>query len=133
MESDIPSLAALIGSLGYPTTILEMVNRFDQLMTYPYHTIVGESSGLVVALLGLHHCFMYEKSSSFVRVAALVVDDQFRGQGIGHSLIQLAEKWAKEQGAVALLLNSGTHRIDTHMFYKRVGFIEKGLSFYKPL
>ena len=131
--NDIPALAQLMGSLGYPTTTHEMVKRFEQLVKYPYHTVVGESNGLVVAVMGLHHCFMYEKNGSFVRVAALVVDEQFRGHGIGHSLIQIAETWARELGAVALLLNSGAQRKDAHRFYKRVGFAEKGLSFFKSL
>ncbi|UYZ15549.1 GNAT family N-acetyltransferase [Brevibacillus sp. WF146] len=55
-------------------------------------------------------------------MVALVVDSKIRNQGIGKMLVNEAEKWAKEQGAISIGLNSGNRkeRQNAHRFYVSV-------------
>jgi len=55
-------------------------------------------------------------------VAALVVNENFRGHGIGKSLLQAAETWAKEKQVKLIRLRSNVKRTDAHRFYLKEGY-----------
>jgi GNAT superfamily N-acetyltransferase len=133
---DIPSLTSLMGELGYPTTVLEMEIRFKNIESNPsYHTLVAEHEGHVVGMIGLMSAFYYEKTGIYVRIVALVVNSQYRKMGIGRALIEEAENWARKQGAIGIVLNSGNReeRKEAHQFYIRRGYEGKSIGFYKSL
>ena len=135
-ENDINQLAVLMGELGYPTTMDEMEQRFSKIYSNPlYSTHVAEIGGAIVGMIGMTLGFHYEKNENYVRIVALVVDSEYRKQGIGAALILTAEEWAKEQGANRIVLNSGnrSERNDAHRFYTNMGFEGKATGFYKIL
>lgn len=65
----------------------------------------------------------------------LIVDEQSRKKGIGKKIVLEAEKRAHDRGAKAVALNTGNReeREIAHQFYRKLGFIEKSIGFYKPL
>ena len=55
-------------------------------------------------------------------VMALVVREEFRKQGLGHTLVGAVENWAIETGASGVRLNSGETMNDALHFYKSMGY-----------
>ena len=86
-------------------------------------------------MAGLYTGLFYEYDGSYVRIVAFVVDTSFRRKGIGKKLIQEAESWAREQGAVGIALNSGNReeRKDAHQFFKVWDMKLKALDLVKVL
>src|SRR5699024_8098011 len=125
-----------MGELGYLTTTAEMEFRFSKISSNPiYNTQVAEKNGVIVGMIGMMLGFHYEKNENYVRIVALVVDSEYRKQGIGEKLIKKSEEWAKEQGANRIALNSGnrSERDDAHHFYIKRGFEGSATGFYKVL
>ncbi|RBW67578.1 GNAT family N-acetyltransferase [Bacillus taeanensis] len=125
-----------MGTLGYPTTTEEMEQRFVKINSNPiYNTFISELDGKVVGMIGLFLGYRFENNDNYVRIVAFVVAPKYRNQGIGKTLLLAAEKWAKEQEATLISLNSGnrSERKDAHQFYTRRGFEGKATGFYKAL
>src|SRR5699024_9134846 len=125
-----------MGELGYPTTTAEMEFRFSKISSNSlYNTQIAEKNGVIVGMIGMLLGFHYEKNENYVRIVALVVDSEYRKQGIGERLIEKAEEWAKEQGANKIVLNSGnrSERDDAQDFYTRRGFEGSATGFDKVL
>lgn len=121
-ESDAARLAALSTQLGYPTTPEQAVERLHVLRERPENEIlVAEDGGTVVGWL--HVCVMrFFESPAFAEVGGLVVDEAWRGRGVGGRLVQEAARWATERGFQKLRVRSNTVRTDAHRFYEREGF-----------
>lgn len=134
VDKDVPMLASLITELGYPTTVDEMTERYRQVAGRDdYRTFVAVAEGRVVGMIGAYLGYYYEKNGAIVRILALVVDQAYRSYGVGASLLQHVENWATAQGAAGVALNSGLQRQNAHRFYRRHGYREKTLGFYKDL
>jgi len=133
-DADIAAICPLLAELGYPSSELAVRARLAQLeQDGGYTSRVAERDGQLLGLMTLGKTWMIEMDGMQVRVTALVVAEQARGLGIGAALLDEAEHWAREQGATALQLNSGTHRPEAHAFYQRCGFTHTGLRFYKRI
>nr|WP_299095504.1 GNAT family N-acetyltransferase [uncultured Metabacillus sp.] len=133
---DIPELVILMEQLGYPTSVDKMKLRFNAINNNPsYHTLVADLEGKVVGMTGLNTGLFYEYDGSYVWIVAFIVDTNYRRKGIGKKLIQEAECWAREQGAIAIALNSGNReeRKDAHQFYLSMGYKAKSIGFGKSL
>jgi len=52
----------------------------------------------------------------------LVVNEAYRGKGIGEKLLAGIEDWAKERGIQAVFLRSNIVREEAHRFYEKVGY-----------
>jgi GNAT superfamily N-acetyltransferase len=135
-EYDVPALAHLMGELGYPTSVEEMKERYTYISSNKnYHTLVAELDGQVVGMIGLCIGYCYEKNELYVRIVAFVVDANYRNNGIGSLLMEEAEHWAKNQGAVAMGLNSGNRieRQQAHQFYLQRGYKKRSIGFAKEI
>ncbi|MBO1582607.1 GNAT family N-acetyltransferase [Bacillus sp. XF8] len=122
--------------LGYPTTIEKKRIRLQNIFSHlEYYTLVAEVNECVIGMIGLYTGMFYTEDGVYARIIALVVDEEFRKQGIGKRLIKAAEKWTLEQGTDSIGLNSGNceERKHAHQFYKRMGYIEKSTGFVKSL
>src|SRR5580692_1016614 len=60
----------------------------------------------------------------FCEIGGLVVDEQYRGKGIGKLLIEHIKPWCAEKKCVALRVRSNAKRTDAHKFYELLGFHE---------
>jgi N-acetylglutamate synthase-like GNAT family acetyltransferase len=133
---DIPALAELMNELGYPTTVVDMQQRFELLQSHAdYLTWVAVFNNQVVGMIGLIRNIYYEKNGLYIRVGALVVNKAFRKMGLGKCLLQKATDWAIESGITQIYLTSGNReeRIAAHAFYKHLGFEPRSTGFVKTL
>ncbi|PSB23082.1 GNAT family N-acetyltransferase [filamentous cyanobacterium CCP1] len=131
---DSPALACLISQLGYPTSSNEMKERLSAILIDPnYKTFVAEYQKEVIGIIGVGVGRYYEKNGIYGRLLALVVDEKWRSQGVGASLVAKAECWLKERKATSIVVNSGKQRGAAHRFYERLGYEETGLRLVKLL
>jgi GNAT superfamily N-acetyltransferase len=132
--SDSADVARLITQLGYPSSENEIAQRLTALSRLPEHaTFVAELDGRVVGLVGAYMDYALEINGSYGRLMGLVVDESFRGRGVGKRLLEWIEGWLRDRGATRLTLTSGKQRTEAHKFYRRLGYDETGLRFAKHL
>ncbi len=55
-------------------------------------------------------------------IEGLVVEDEYRGNGIGRLLVDAAETWARRRNCASMRLVSNVVRERAHEFYKRLGY-----------
>jgi len=132
--TDAADLARLVSQLGYPSTEQDMAERLEALAGQPeYVLFVAEESGRIVGLVGAFLGYALEFSGPWGRLMGLVVDEPYRGRGIGRRLMERIEGWLRDHGATRLTLTSGKQRTEAHRFYRRLGYEETGLRFVKRL
>jgi ribosomal protein S18 acetylase RimI-like enzyme len=99
----------------------------------------GEVVGCIVVVL---HQPMESASRQLIRelglvrveIELLVVAEAYRRQGIGTRLMQAAEAWARNKGAVVALLNTYVDSPLSVPFYEdRLGYRRRALRFRKDL
>lgn len=133
-DGDVAAICPLLADLGYPSDEAAVRVRLANLdRAGGYACLVAEEDERLLGLILLAQAWMIEMDGMQVRIVALVVDENARGRGIGVALMDEAEHWAREQGATALQLNSGTHRPEAHAFYRQRGYSNNGLRFYKKI
>jgi GNAT superfamily N-acetyltransferase len=94
---------------------------------------VAEVDGEVVGLAHLQVTPTIEYDRPAAKIAALVVDESHRGEGIGRLLVETLEHEARARGCVVMFLTTSARRTDAHAFYRRVGLEETGRRFTKSL
>ncbi|MEQ2876371.1 GNAT family N-acetyltransferase [Enterococcus asini] len=62
---------------------------------------------------------------SYKNILALAVAKDYQHQGIGRTLLQGIEQWARTTGAAGVRLVSGEERIEVHEFYAACGYQRK--------
>jgi GNAT superfamily N-acetyltransferase len=128
------SITRLVMQLGYPAAPEEIARRLAPILGHPdYAMWVAEVSGRVVGVVGVFVHLALEYDGFHGRLLGLVVDETYRGQGIGKKLLDQTERWLRERGVHKLTLTSGKQRIEAHKFYRRLGYSETGLRFGKSL
>lgn len=132
--SDAPAIATLMTQLGYPSTPGEIERRLTRLLPKPdYTAVVAESDGDVVGLVIVHLEHGLEYDAIDGRIMGLVIDERWRGRGLGKRLMREMERWCQERGAGRVLLTSGNRRADAHKFYDALGYERTGVRFIKRL
>lgn len=120
--ADVPRVAALAGILGYSVEVEGLGARLDELLDREDHGVwVAEKAGRV---LGFVHATVHRSllGSSEVLLAALVVDPEARGEGIGRALVDRAAEWGRERGLDAMRVRTRLSREGARVFYRRLGF-----------
>jgi GNAT superfamily N-acetyltransferase len=134
IDDDFEILTELIKELGYPSNKNNISERLYKIKSNKdYKTLVAEVDGKVVGFIGLCKLYAYEYDGEYVRIISLVVNENYRDKGIGTKLLKSGEKWAINEGAIAIALNSGIKREKAHEFYNSNGYNIKGYSFSKSL
>jgi GNAT superfamily N-acetyltransferase len=120
--ADAEGLARLATQLGYPTTAEEATRRAAEVLGRPGHRVlVAEVGGDVVGWIHVAPNVTLE-SDPAGEIAGLVVDEAFRGLGIGARLIDEAERWAADQGYGRMRVRSNVKRNRAKRFYERAGY-----------
>lgn len=124
-QADAAAVNRLSAQLGYPQSEADTAKQIAAVLNshndcaYVAVTDEGQVCGWIHAFATLRI-----ESPSFVEIAGLVVDDQFRGQGIGQLLTDTIKAWCGIQGTHTLKVRSNVIRTDAHRFYTRLGFKE---------
>jgi GNAT superfamily N-acetyltransferase len=133
VAADSEAIANLLGQLGYPAGPDAVEARLERLRIVGDRVVVAEVDGHVAGLAQLHVSPSLEYDRPAAKLAALVVDESRRGEGIGRALVEEMEAEARARGCVLLFLTTAARREDAHAFYERVGLQETGKRFAKEL
>jgi GNAT superfamily N-acetyltransferase len=119
---DAEIIMSLIEQLGYEATKAETIKRIKNIISNEDHfacTAIVENK-----IVGWIHAFVsiYLESNPFVEIGGLIVEENFRGLGIGKKLIDEAEKWMISKNIYKLRVRTNVNRKDTHRFYLNHGF-----------
>ena len=135
-ESDLPLVVDLCRQLGYETNLPDLRKRYSRLIAHPEHGLFVACAEEIRPVGWMHLREMYSLERNFViEVAAIVVDEQCRGRGIGRKLMETAEEWGAERGFPSVILRSRETRLDAHRFYEGLGYLKakKSYGFIKEL
>ncbi|WP_101446182.1 GNAT family N-acetyltransferase [Pontibacter ramchanderi] len=122
--ADAEALALLSLQFGYKVRKTEMAERIAQLLAHQEHC--GFVACVDAQVVGWVHGFytLRLESAPFVEIGGLVVEENLRGQGIGRQLIMQVKAWAMEKSVSKLRVRCHTSRVETHTFYRKLGFAE---------
>ena len=131
---DAAAVADLLTQLGYPSGSEQVVARMTILEASGQGMLVAETRGAVVGVVHVNR-WATLLADGMAEVVALVVDDKWRGQGIGRALLQAAEDWAGQRGCSTLQVRTNLVRQRAHEFYLRSGFrqVKTSLTLVKEL
>jgi RimJ/RimL family protein N-acetyltransferase len=97
--------------------------RFIEGLTRPDEVaslVAVTDAGRIIGTLGI------EKASYGVADLGMLVDDQWRGRGIGSGLLDAAIAWARSVGAHKVALQMWPHNERARALYEKFGFVEEG-------
>jgi predicted N-acetyltransferase YhbS len=120
--SDAKAINILTKQLGYDTESNAVAARLSRLLARrDQQFLVAAHGGRAV---GWIHMIVaeYVEADAFVVIGGLVVDREYRKQGIGRRLVAHAEEWAVANGCSFVRLSSSMKRTEAHAFYERVGY-----------
>lgn len=60
--------------------------------------------------------------SSIAFVENVVTDKEYRGQGLGRKVMEMAIEFARKNNCYKVILQSASFRKEAHQFYKNLGF-----------
>ena len=121
-EIDSSDVAKLSGQLGYATNSESVIRNLKVIRTSSAQEIfIARVSDSVAGWL---HVYEHLSISTGVRceIGGLVVDEEWRGKGIGTSLMNAAEDWAKSRGLLEIRFSSRVTRVEAHRLYERLGY-----------
>jgi GNAT superfamily N-acetyltransferase len=131
--ADAEPIAGLLAQLGYPTEANAVGSRLERLRIVGDRVVVAELDGAAVGLAHLQVVPAIEHERPVARIAALVVDAQHRGRGIGRALVEELEAEARARGCGLLFLTTSELRDDAHAFYEQLGFVQSGRRYGRTL
>jgi GNAT superfamily N-acetyltransferase len=121
---DAATVNVLSAQLGYVNAVRETRERIE-------HLSKSEHDCLLVALwendiAGWVHAFKTTRLEvgNYIEIAALIVDEEYRGKKIGEQLVNAIKEWSQGQGYCKLVVRSNVLRNRAHHFYLTCGFTE---------
>lgn len=130
--SDVPTAAALLAELGYPTSDTSLAERLDAIAADPDDVVlVAEEAGNILGLVSVHSFAMIHRPGRLGRITALVVAASARRRGLGAQLLDAAENHLLANGCVKLEVTSSEHRSSAYDFYAAHGYQEERTRFTK--
>ena len=120
--SDAEMITALTKQLGYDAELSTVASRLSRLLARSdQQLLVADDGGRAI---GWIHMVIteYVEADAFVVIGGLVVDREYRKQGIGRRLLIRAEEWAAQHGCSLVRLSSNVTRVEAHGFYERAGY-----------
>lgn len=95
--------------------------------------VCAEDAGKIVGFCSLTMKNNLWQHGNLGYIDELIVDDSYRGNGVGKGLLKTMSATAKNMGCKRIELDSAYHRIEAHKFYEKNGFINRGILFSKVL
>jgi GNAT superfamily N-acetyltransferase len=127
--NDVPSLLPLIEMLEYPTTEQILEKRFMNFIKLDgYGVAVALAEDKVTGLIAWSKSMLFVSDAVRFHIEGLIVDENYRGQGVGKKLIYFLEKIAKNSTPSIIDLTSGLRRAKdgSHEFYQALGYKNEG-------
>lgn len=132
--ADADAIAGLLEQLGYPTESRDVPGRLERLAADPrIAVLLAERDARVVGLATVHVLSVVNRRRDVALLTALVVEESARGSGVGRSLVNAVEDFARRANCERLSVTTQENRRDAHAFYDRVGLKHTGRRFGKAL
>jgi GNAT superfamily N-acetyltransferase len=120
-----PPVARLANDLGYAVDSESISAAIGRLQPNDGAVFVAGTGERLTGWIHIYRSHVLQ-TEPFAGVGGLVVDPQYRGNGVGHRLLKTAERWADTNGLTVIRPRSNTIRFDAHHFYERRGYsVEK--------
>ncbi|MDC5427201.1 GNAT family N-acetyltransferase [Acinetobacter baumannii] len=131
---DTETICYLLKQMGYSQPLKVVQEQFQILSKDPNAiTLVAADDLKVYGVLSLYFIPQIALQGDFAKIYYLCVDEKMRSKGVGHLLVQEAERIAKQRGCDRMELHSGIQRPLAHQFYLREGYVEAPKYFRKAL
>lgn len=121
-EEDAERIAALFTDEGYPAGSSDIVARLERFASPYSQVVVADVDGQAVGFIAIHVLPRFEHDDRIVRILALVVDSGLRDRGIGHLLMEEAERIGRDVGAAFVEVTAGHHRPEARRLYEALGY-----------
>jgi len=137
---DIPSLLELLYELGRPKP--QQDNELEKFTTLLKNYIQEDDKKILVAqidnskiigMISMVFLSRLNQNTSEMYVPELIVSQNYHSKGIGKKLINFSIELGKEKKCHRIRLESGNQRIESHKFYKHLGFEDSSVFFTKNL
>lgn len=123
LKADSEIVSKLLNQLGYQASPELIRDKLETLNSSSCDTVLLAQDGdNIVGVISLHVLELFHQPGRLGRITSLVIDDAFRGQGVGALLVCAADAFFKEQGCVRAEVTSGDHRVPAHTFYPQQGY-----------
>ncbi|MBN6531664.1 GNAT family N-acetyltransferase [Acinetobacter pittii] len=133
-SEDTQAICDLLKQMGYPQPLALIQEKFEILHNDSNSQIlIAEERGKIYGFLSLYFIPQIALQGDFAKICYLCVDENMRSKGVGHLLVQEAERLARQRGCDRMELHSGMQRPLAHQFYLREGYIEAPKYFRKAL
>ncbi|KDM91306.1 GNAT family N-acetyltransferase [Photobacterium galatheae] len=132
-SSDGQGISQLLAQLGYtvdPKRVEQMVYVAD---SDSEEIAVAEMNDQPVGVISVVYFDYFPTAERYARVTALVVESDYRNQGIGSELLAYARQSAIEQGCACLEVTSAESREGVGQFYQNAGFQRTSFKYIMPV
>lgn len=120
-------LSEVAGGWENPQSIQPLEQMFHNMEQYPeiYWNIIAEADGKIAGFLSMifYKTFFHKGGTALIN--ELVVNKDFRGRGIGKTLIETAKKEALERGMDEMEVGTEKTNQAAQKFYGGCGFDEE--------
>jgi ribosomal protein S18 acetylase RimI-like enzyme len=137
--TDIPDLCQLLSELFSIETDFQVdgakqARGLELLLTDEKSVILtARDNGQVVGMVTVQIVISTAEGGKSAILEDMVVKSEYRGNGIGASLLQEAEEWAQKSGALRIQLLADTKNEPALSFYSRNGWCGTDLKALKKL
>jgi len=138
-DNDIPIVLELLYELDRPRPIDNneiriFKNKIKDYFSDPDKAIfLAELDSKIVGLVSIIILRRLNRAKPEMYIPELVVTQDHRNIGVGSKMIAYCVDFAKKKNCYRIRLESGNTRIDSHIFYKNMGFEQSSLSFTKSV
>ena len=135
-DKDVPIILGLLYELGRPKPQRDSeVDSFRKLVK----KYLGDSDKKIlvavlddmkiIGMVSVIFLSRLNRESLELYIPELIIRENYRNQGIGKKLVDFCISIGKEKNCHRIRLESGNQRIDSHQFYKSLGFEQSAFSF----
>ncbi|PKV51647.1 ribosomal-protein-alanine N-acetyltransferase [Aquimarina sp. MAR_2010_214] len=122
---DAEPISLLSDQLGYKSNNNRTLNRLVEILKNKDNCVfVAVDNDKIIGWIHGFYTLRVE-SDPFVEIGGLVVDKNYRKNGIGKLLVEYIINWCTSKKYRLIRVRCNTIRIESHKFYKNIGFIEK--------
>ena len=121
-KDDLKTLQRLILELGYSVELTDLENNIRAIYKKGGEIFVAEKDGETVGSV----CVLMDARLAeglYAEIVSLIVSENARGKGVGKTLAQKAEAWARKR-ANKVRVRANVIRSSSHAFYKNQGYEE---------
>ena len=137
---DMPSLLELLYELGRPKPQADNeLEKFTALLkNYMQEDdkkilVAQIDNSKIIGMISMIFLSRLNQNTSEMYVPELIVSQNYHSKGIGKKLLNFSIKLGKEKKCHRIRLESGNQRIESHKFYRHLGFEDSSIFFTKNL